>query len=218
MKYDLLKSFANTPFFTVAGFKQILDADESESQRVREMLSRWVKSGHVVRLKKGVYMTHQFYEQHQGHPSFLPAVSAILSPLSYVSLEYILQHAGLLSEATYPITAVTLKNTHQISNIMGTFTYRHIRLPLYFGFNQDTFSGMIFNRATVAKALFDYFYFRPLPPGFQKHLFNLAEEIRLNLELLTSEMWAEFRSYIDASASPKMRFVLENLRRNKWLP
>jgi len=218
MKIDLLKPFENIPYFTVAGFKQVLNAGESDSQRVRDMLSRWVKKGHIVRLKKGVYMTRRFYELHQSHVSFSPAVSSIILSQSYVSLEYVLQRAGVMTNITYPLTAITPKNTRIIENTLGTFVYRHTKLLLYSGFSRENFFGVIFNQASVAKALFDYLYLRPLPRSLRKHKISLAEELRLNLDELTSEVKNEFGDYIELSDSPKMRFIHENLRRTIWQP
>ena len=216
VKIDQLKPLEKVPYFTITGFKQVLNADESDTQRVREMLSRWVKKGHVIRLKKGVYMTRRFYERHQNQASFTPAVSAIILPQSYVSLEYILQRTGVMTEVTYPLTAVTPKNTRKIGNSLGTFMYRHIKLPLYTGFNQETFFGVIVNQASLAKALFDYFYLRPLPRSLRKHNINLAEDLRLNLDELSSEEREEFEDIIELSNSPKMMFIHENLRRTIW--
>lgn len=216
MKIDRLKPLEKIPYFTIAGFKQVLNVDESETQRVRAMLSRWVKMGHIIRLKKGVYMTRRFFELHQSHASFSPAVSSIILPQSYISLEYVLQRAGVLTEVTYAITAITLKNTKEIKNTLGRFTYRHIKSPLYTGFNQEIFFGVIFNQASVAKALFDYFYLRPLPRSLRTHKINLAEELRLNLGELSEDVRKEFEHYIEICASPKMIFIHENLRRTIW--
>jgi len=180
------------------------------------MLSRWVKMGHIIRLKKGVYMTRRFFELHQSHASFSPAVSSIILPQSYISLEYVLQRAGVLTEVTYAITAITLKNTKEIKNTLGRFTYRHIKSPLYTGFNQEIFFGVIFNQASVAKALFDYFYLRPLPRSLRTQKINLAEELRLNLGELSEDVRKEFEHYIEICASPKMIFIHENLRRTIW--
>jgi len=218
MKIDYLKSFDNIPYFTISGFKQVLHAGESDTQRIRAMLSRWVKIGHVIRLKKGVYMTRRFYELNQNHASFASAVSSIILPQSYVSLEYVLQRASILTEITYPITAITLKNTREIENDLGTFVYRHIKLPLYTGFIQETFFGVIFHQASIAKALYDYFYLRPLPRSLRTHTINLAEELRLNLDELPTSVRSEFKNYIDLNNSPKMTFIYKNLRETIWQP
>ena len=216
MKIDRLKPFEKIPYFTITGFKQIIEAEESSAQLVRENLSRWVKKGTIIRLKKGVYMTRRFYELNQNHTSFRPAVSAVILPQSYVSLEYVLQRAGVLTEVTYPITAVTPKNTKTINNSLGTFVYRHIKSQLYTGFTQKNFFGVIFNQASVAKALFDYFYFRPLPRSLRTHKIRIVEELRLNPGELPSVVRAEFETYIELSDSPKMEFINENLRRTIW--
>ncbi len=218
VKIDHLKAFDKIPYFTIAGFKQILNASESETQRVRAMLSRWVKMGHIIRLKKGVYMTRRFFELHQSHVSFSPAVSSIILPQSYVSLEYVLQRASILTEVTYPVTAVTPKNTREIGNNLGRFVYRHIKSSLYTGFIQENFFGVIFNLASVSKALFDYLYLRPLSRGLRTHRLNLAEEFRLNLDELSLEERDEFKKYIEVSDSPKMNFIHENLRKSIWQP
>ena len=218
MKIDTLKLFDNIPYFTISGFKEVLQAEEADSQRIRAILSRWAKMGHIIRLKKGVYMTRRFYERNRNYASFTPAISSIILQQSYLSLEYILQHANILTEITYLVTALTLKNTKEIKNDLGTFVYRHIKLPLYTGFTQENFFGVIFNRASVAKALFDYFYFRPLPRNLRSHKINLAEELRLNLDELPPKTREEFEKYIIISNSPKMNFIYENLREKIWQP
>ena len=216
MKNDVLERFDQIPYFTITGFKQVIEADESQSQLVREMLSRWVKRGHIIRLKKGVYMTRLFYERHQGDVSFTAAVSAILVPQSYLSLDYILQRAGALTEVTYPITAVTLKNTKKIENVVGTFVYRHIKTPFYTGFESEKYYGVVFNQALLSKALFDYFYFRPMPRALRTHQLDLAEELRLNVGEFPPEVRDKFDYFVKNSGSRKMEFVLDNLRNTAW--
>ncbi len=129
-------------------------------------------------------MTRRFYLRHQNHVSFRPVVSAIIRPQSYLSLESILQRNGILAEAVYPITSVTIKNTSRVENTLGTFSYRHIKPELYTGFSQEEFQGVLFHSASIAKALFDYFHFRPLPLALRTQGINLAEELRLNLDEL----------------------------------
>jgi hypothetical protein len=38
MKLNFLEHFEQIPYFTIVGFKQILNAGEGDNQRVREML------------------------------------------------------------------------------------------------------------------------------------------------------------------------------------
>jgi predicted transcriptional regulator of viral defense system len=218
MKLDLLSPFEKLPYFTIAGFKQLLNDGETLDRRAREMLSRWKRAGYILSLKRGVYMTRRFYELHRGDADFAPAVSAILVPQSYVSLEYVLQQAGILTEATYPITAMTTKNTRTIENSLGAFVYRHIKPSLYTGFSQQEYYSVILHRASVAKALFDFLYLRSLPRNLRTEELDLAEDLRLNLDDFSPEDINEFKRHVEISDSEKMNFILENLRRTVWQP
>ena len=69
------------------------------------------------------YMSSRVHDQHRQDAEFSAAVSAILLPNSYISLEYILQQHNLLTETTYPVTCITTRNTRTITNRLGTFWY-----------------------------------------------------------------------------------------------
>ena len=161
-------------------------------------------------------MTLRFYELHRNEAAFTPAVSAILLPQSYVSLEYVLQRAGVLTEVTYPVSAVTTKNTRTIQNDLGTFVFRHIQPEFYTGFSQESFHGMLYHLASVPKALFDFFYLRPLPRPVRTRDFNLAEDLRLNLDEWQVEAREAFAGFVESSNSEKMRYIFNNFQRNIW--
>ena len=210
MKINLLRSFETIPYFTIEAFKQSSGMDAPHA--VRMLLHRWAQAGHILTLKKGVYMTRPFYEQHQADEAFPLAVSAILLPQSYVSLDFVLQQYNLLTEITYPVTCITTKNTRTIKNTIGTFWYRSIRQDLYTGFSILDYFGVRYARASLAKALFDYLYLRPIPVAYRAVKFNLAEELRLNLDEMDRASWDEFALHIENSASRKMHDVLKNFR------
>jgi predicted transcriptional regulator of viral defense system len=215
MKTDLLHPFENIPYFTLEG-KQAAEMDSPH--QVRTLLHRWGQAGHILQLKKGVYMTRYFYEQHRADYLFSAAVSAILIPQSYLSLEFILQQHNLLTEVTYPITCITTKNTSRIVNPIGTFWYRNIRGNLYRGFAITEYFSIRIAQASVAKALFDYLYLRPLPASYRSIKINLAEELRLNLDELSTTDHEEFSHIVEESKSRKMMDILNNFRSNIWHP
>jgi predicted transcriptional regulator of viral defense system len=214
MKTDLLLPFEAIPYFTIEGFKQATGM-ESPTQ-VRVLLHRWMTGGKIIQLKKGLYMTSRFYERHNGDYAFSAAVSSILVPQSYLSLEYVLQQHNLLTEITYPITCITAKNTHRIINRIGTFWYRNIRDDLYRGFTITEYFGIRIARASVAKALFDTLYLRPVPASFRGPDQNLAEELRFNLDEFSSTDREEFTRLVEESKSRKMAAILNNFRSNIW--
>lgn len=214
MKTSLLRLFDRFPYFTLEGFKQATGMESP--QQVRMLLHRWRQAGHILPIKKGVYMTRRFYEGHRGDHLFSAAVSAILLPQSYVSLEFILQQHNLLTEVTHPITCITKKNTRTINNPLGTFWYRHIRDDLYHGFSISEYFGIRIAQASVAKALFDHLYLRPLPSSHRTVKIDLAEELRLNINELSSNDQEEFIHHVERSNSHKMMDILNNFRSNIW--
>jgi predicted transcriptional regulator of viral defense system len=223
MRYTIISAFERLPYFTIEGFRQIAGDDAVGDAHVRTALYRWVKAGHLIALKKGVYMHRRFYEQHREDTAFAPVVSAILLPQSYISLEFVLQQNGILTEITYPVTAITIKNTRTIINSLGTFVYRHIRPDLYFGFQIKEAYGASYAQASTAKALFDYLYLRPLPADLEPQRYNLAEELRLNLDEFSQEERDEFAGYVLKSETirkggRKMCRILNNLEVHVWRP
>jgi hypothetical protein len=223
MRYTSLSPFERLPYFTIEGFRQIAGEQLVDDAHARTALYRWTKAGHLIALKKGIYMHRRFYEQHRQDTSFSPVVSAILLPQSYLSLDYVLQQRGILTDITYPITAITFKNTRTIVNPVGTFIYRHIQPDLYQGFEIMDAYGVSYAVASAAKALFDYLYLRPLPGDLKTQSYNLAEELRLNLDEFTPQEREEFTGYVANSDSikmgrRKMHQILDNLELTVWRP
>jgi len=216
MKKDMLRVFEAMPYFTIEGFKQAAGIESPQTARV--LLHRWAQAGHILAIKKGVYMSSRFHDQHRQDAEFSAAVSAILLPNSYISLEYILQQHNLLTETTYPVTCITPRNTRTITNPLGTFWYRHIRPDWYRGFTLTEYFGIRYATANLAKALFDYLYLRPIPAAFNSLRFDLAEELRLNLDEVDAESRDVFAGWVETSDSPKMRAILTNFRSHVWQP
>lgn len=216
MNRAILSSLDSIPYFTIEGVKQLLG--DIPAATVRTALYRWMKTGQVIHLKKGVYLTRRFFELHHADADFSPAISAVIQPQSYVSLEFILQRRGLLTEITYPVSAITLKQTLVVENKLGSFSYRHIQPKLYHGFTLAEYLGIRFAQATAPKALFDYLYLRPTGAQLRSSNYDLAEELRLNLDLFTPAEQIEFAGYVNASHIPKMDRILETLGRTVWRP
>jgi len=216
MKTRILDSLDRMPYFTIEAVKQLMEDNSPGEGSVQTAIYRWTKAGDFIRLKKGVYMTRRFYEVHRNDEEFASMVSAILIPQSYLSLEYILQRNNILTDITYPITAVTLKQTRVFENKLGTFSYRNIKPALYHGFTFSEYSGIPIAKATLAKALFDYLYLRKLSIYSANEGDNLAEKLRLNLDDLAAEGQMSFAGFVEHSQSKKMERVLKNLKETVW--
>jgi len=216
MKTFLLSALDNLPYFTIEAVKQLLGNDSTAAGTIQTALYRWMKTGQIIRLKKAVYMTRRFFDLHRADADFAPMVSAVLIPQSYLSLEYILQRSAILTDMTFPVSAVTLKQTRAYENKLGIFTYRNIKAELYIGFTFSEYMGIPFAQATVAKALFDYFYYHSWSGKDRLVNFNLAEELRLNLEDFSENDQLEFAAFVEISKARKMNQILINLRKTVW--
>ena len=213
---SLLSKFSSLPYFTIEGFRQAAGMGVDEKQYSRKVLNRWTRSGDLIRLKNGIYMSQEFYYQHKQDMRFTACISAIIKPQSYISLETILQRNGVLTETTYPITAVTLKHTRVFENSIGTFTFRSIKPGLFTGFTPFPYYGIRISEASLAKALFDYLYFRPLSAAVRDNGYDLVKELRLYLSDLVKEDWAAFSDFARKSGVRKMVEIDNFFRRTIW--
>jgi predicted transcriptional regulator of viral defense system len=111
----------------------------------------------------------------------------IYSP-SYVSLESALAHYRLIPEGVYTITAATSLKTQTFTTFMGTFSYRHIKPQMMFGYRLLNVDRHHCRIAGVEKALLDYFYLNPKinsPEQFEGLRLNQAELIsQIGIDLL----------------------------------
>lgn len=178
------------------------------------LLYRYIKSGKIIRLKKGFYTTKEYIDETQKKQFFslyLEFLANVLYQPSYLSLEYILSQHNLMTEVTTNFTSVTINKTKNFSNSLGKFFYHTIRKNLFSGFHIVKENDLTVFKATKAKALFDFLYLR-------KNLLideKAMEELRLNLTNLTAKDIREFKAYVNLEGSKKMKNIL-NLLIKTW--
>lgn len=157
MKEKVLSNLEILPFFTKTAMTVL---EKVHPKTLDYNISSWVKKGLIIRLKNGLYVTKTFIDRNLREGYYLGLVAGRLVTPSYLSLEYVLQKNGLLTEATYTISSITIKTTRRYFNKLGAFTYTTIKPSLYFGYKRVSYGNNFFYEAEVSKALFDYFYMR----------------------------------------------------------
>jgi len=202
------------PYFTLQAVSQIAG---TSLQATRQLLARQEKSGKIIRLKRGCYMSREFWLMHKNDLDFMAMISVILQPQSYLTGAWVLQKYGVMTEGIYSVTAVTTKHTRVITNKIATFYYAHIANKLFNGYEEINYCGVSCREATAAKALFDYLYLRHEPGGLREKNFDLAEDERLNIDDCKKGRINEFLSYIKMSSLPKMGRIAKNLKENVWV-
>jgi predicted transcriptional regulator of viral defense system len=133
----------------------LLTAALSEYSGVRQKINELLKSGVIVRVKKGLYVFGPGYNN-------APVCKEILANLIYgpscISLEYALSYHGLIPERVEAITSVTPKRDKEFKTPLGRFSYRYLRFDKYpYGIEQvwiDSKHPVLM--ASPEKAICDY--------------------------------------------------------------
>lgn len=161
MKYReiLIDQLKSLPYFSKETIVSLSRQYGLKGTTVDVYISRSLARKDIISLKKGVYVTADFYNQHAGDISYTFYLANILRTPSYVSSWSALQYYELTTEAIGTVASVTPKITRVYNNRAGSFSYQSIKKDLFSGFN--TINGKFnFFIATPAKALFDLLYFK----------------------------------------------------------
>ena len=160
----------------------MLLAGQRSPADVRRQLSRWVKSGKVLSLRKGVYLLAEPYACRQPHPFVL---ANELRRASYVSLQSALAWHGCIPEFVPATTSVTTERPEQLDTPKGRFIFRHIKRDLLWGMTRLEVSPAQFALvATPEKALIDLLYLTPdsdQPEYLEELRIESAERLRLDV-------------------------------------
>jgi predicted transcriptional regulator of viral defense system len=194
---DLVTTVGEEPLFET-GFLLAGDIDPAD---IRRQLSRWVASGRVVQLRRGLYALAPPYRKAEPHP-FVVANRLVRG--SYVSLQSALAHHGLIPEHVPVVTSVTTGRPQRRENAFGSFEYHHCPPERLTGYRLEPLGGgqeaLV---ATPAKALADLIH---LVPGADSRAY--LKELRLaRLEKLdTAELLRP-----GARVRPKVRRAFRRL-------
>jgi predicted transcriptional regulator of viral defense system len=131
-------------------------AGQRSPQDVRRQIDRWVKSGRILKLRRGVYMLVKPYVELAAHPF---VVANTLKKASYVSLQSALAHYGMIPEYVPVTTSITTGRPEEVETPIGRFQFRHVAPQLFFGFTEIEISrNQQVLLATAQKALIDLLY------------------------------------------------------------
>jgi len=193
-----IKNLENLSYFNKSTISQYIDI---KAESLSANINRWIKNGTLIQLKKGFYVTSNYYEKLQSKSLYLEFIANKLRVPSYLSLEYVLQKYSILSEAVYSITSITSKSGRVYTNDLGQFIYRNIKDELFTGFNILENNGFGVKEASKAKALFDWLYLKL----FRSKEINIEilESFRLNIDSFKQKDFKEFKSYCEVTQIKK---------------
>lgn len=91
-------------------------------------IHRWLDEGQLISLKRGLYAVPGLSA---GAALPLPLAANHLYGPSYVSLEFMLAHYGMIPERVVQVTSVTTRRGKQYENELGRFSFQRVPAAYY---------------------------------------------------------------------------------------
>ncbi len=196
-KKNLLEQLKSLPHFSKDSLYQLGKQLGLADTTVDTYISRFLKHKEIIQLKKGLYISSDFFSKNRGDISYPFYLANIIRTPSYVSSWSALQFYNLTTEAIYSITSVTPKVTRTYKTKTGNFTYQSIKEELFSDFSliKGNFNFFI---ASPAKALFDLLYFKThqFRGVRSKDIKVLVEELRIDIEEMDKKERTKFYAMV----------------------
>jgi len=169
------------------------------------VIKRAVKSGILIRVKRGLYLIFSKLKR-----SLLDEfeLALFLYGPSFVSLESALSYHGWIPEAVYTTTCVCVKRAKEFKTPVGVFSYKRVPVEgFYIGVDRiETGKGIIFV-ATPWRALADFIYTKRRS---WKNLAQLEQDLRIDNDTLIKSDQEQLNLLIEYYPSRRVR---ESLKR-----
>lgn len=196
-KNNLLEQLKSLPHFGKNTVYQLGKQLGLKDSTVNTYISRFLKYKEIVQLKRGSYVSVDFFEKNKNDISYSFYLANVIRTPSYVSSWAALQYYNLTTEAIHSITSVTQKVTREYQTRAGNFAYQSIKKELFSDFFlvKGKFDFFI---ASPSKALFDLLYFRT--NQFRSvslgNIKALIEELRVDIDEMDKNEQEKFCSMI----------------------
>ena len=182
------------------------------SDGARALLAhRACQAGEVLRLKPGLFVLAPPYRKSEPHPF---VVAAVLHAPSHVSLESAMGYHGLIPEAVYQVSSVTVGRSREFSTPLGVFSFRRVpaRAPragveaVAVARNAWAFV------ASPLRAIADAVYLAREVTWGRDGLGYLTESLRIEEDDLRSLSFEAMEEMLDGIRSRRVRVYLEGLK------
>jgi len=174
------------------------------------LVHRACQAGEILRLKPGLFVLGPPYRKSEPHPF---VVAAVLHAPSHVSLESALAHHGLIPEAVYQVSSVTLARSREFSTPLGVFSFQRVpaRSPragveaVAVARNAWAFV------ASPLRAIADAVYLNKEITWNRNGLGYLTESLRIEEDDLSSLCFDALDEILDSLCNRRVRAYLEAL-------
>lgn len=199
MKYRevLLEQLKTMPYFAKEAVIQLGGQYGIKETTIDSYIVRSLRCKDLLSLKRGLYITSDFYNKNKGDISYTFYLANILRRPSYVSSWTALQYYNLTTEIIHTVTSITPKITRSYVTKTNTFSYQSIKKELFSDFSlvKGTFDFFI---ASPSKALFDLLYFKTNQFRSVKleAIDALVEGLRIDIDEMDESEHAKFYALV----------------------
>lgn len=167
-------------------------------------LVEWQEKGYIQKLRNRFY----YFAGNTVNERYLFfAANELYSP-SYVSLESALSWYNFIPEGVFQVTSCSSRKTQLFDTPLGSFSYRHIKPTLFFGYQLEKWNNHHFAIAEPEKTVIDYLYLHHEiddPDDFESLRWNSTE---MN-NSLSMEKVDKYASHIGSKALSKRLTLLK---------
>ncbi len=209
MNLKIYKKLVELPYFTLT---TVLSLSGNSENSVNQGLKEYTNNGQLIRLKNGYYTSRDFCLNHKHQPEFFAYLAYILLSPSYLSMEFILRKADVLTDATFGYSSITTKKTSSFENPFGRYSYHNIKEELFTGYHENYFLTYKYYEASLAKAFFDYIYIHKNIDFSGKS--DPVEEYRFNLSAFNSDDIIELKGLLDLNSNKRVQLIIKHIIEN----
>jgi len=180
----------------------------------RDKITRLLRQGIIIRIKKGLYV---FGDKYRRDPYSKELLANLVYGPSYVSLDFALAYHGLIPERVEALTSVTPNRSRRFATPVGLFIYRQIPSRAYeVGMVRvEGERGQAFLIASPEKALADKIVSvrgAPIVSAAEMTRF-LEEDLRIDAEAVRALSAARIDDYAGRYRSRRLRLLSTVVRR-----
>ncbi len=212
MKLETAKrKLSDIPFFN----KNDLRFYEDNESNLNLNIKYWLNSGKIKSLKKGWYFFPDKYELRGDKNLVLEMVANEMVKPSYLSADYVLSKFGVLTEAVFSLTSMTVKSKRSIENDLGAFRYYPISKKLFKGYGAKSREDRLIFEADLSKALFDFLYIRFYREKQANE--NNLENLRIDWGSVSKEDFLKSEKYLKDANSKNIKKLYELIKKKYYV-
>ncbi|MCK5130740.1 MAG: hypothetical protein KAR40_01140 [Candidatus Sabulitectum sp.] len=190
---------------------QVLMGCLSDYRKPRDVVTRLLSEGKIVRVKKGLYCFGELYRR---VPVLKENLANLIYGPSYLSLDYALAYYGMIPERVYSLTSVTTRRSIRFDSPVGSFSYRTLPESKYsIGAVLLSVNNVSFMIASPEKALVDKIWTDKRISGRRISDFKeyLSDDLRIDHSELIKLNMGSMSQIADAYSSAKIRNLVSFL-------